>query len=152
MYSESSGYKKTHTYTLYIYIFICYIYNIHINILNIYIYIYINIYIYIYIYIWQTFREMENACNSIILSIRYVFYYFFFGLDCFLILQLWSQCAHNLDAIWSISNGNRLIGFSVIWMPWSKCLFHTLHIFYFVICLFICFMLYLFFSIKVVFS
>ena len=55
------------------------------------------------------------------LWIRLWFYIYFV-----FILHLWSQYWHHLEAIRSISNVNRLIGFYVIW---SRCIVLTLYMF-----------------------
>ena len=58
------------------------------------------------------------------LWIRLWFYIYFV-----FILHLWSQYWHHLEAIRSISNVNRLIGFYVIWTLWSRCIVLTLYMF-----------------------
>ena len=52
------------------------------------------------------------------------FIYFLF------VLHLWSQSPQHLKTIWSISNGNRLIGLCVIWTLWSRSIVLTLYMFY----------------------
>ena len=58
------------------------------------------------------------------------FYIHFIFVLHFLFLYIVSQCPHLSEAIWLISNANRLIGFSLIWTLWSKCIVLTLHMFY----------------------
>ena len=100
---------------------------------------------------------------SDILSAIYVFYDCYLGLDCLglncrlwfcihfvFALHLWSQCRYHLEAIWSISNANWLIGFCVIWTLWSKCIVLILYVSICSVYLFIWFMLSLLLPIDII--